>query len=304
MTQITLVGAGSVEFTRILLADLSDFPELAEATVVLHDIDPERLATAERIAAATNAATGARLRIATQLDRRAALEGADFVVNEIQVGGFEATLRDFEIPTRHGLRQTIGDTLGIGGIFRALRTIPVLLAIADDMADVCPQAILLNYTNPMAMLCWAVARGGRHTRIVGLCHSVQNTHEQLAAIVGVPDFWLLLQKLEPFGSGNPVPVFVARNAKLVQPPRVLKEKHLKLRVVAGDRNSNGSKFQRGFDALGWRMAERLTPESLLLGSTLDLAFAVDYNEHPEFGGVQLNLLDFASAETAASAAGS
>ncbi|MFZ0915048.1 MAG: single-stranded-DNA-specific exonuclease RecJ [Candidatus Korobacteraceae bacterium] len=116
------------------------------------------------------------------------------------------------------------------------------------------------------------------------------------------DFWLLLQKLEPFGSGNPVPVFVARNAKLVQPLRVLKEKHLKLRVVASDRNSNGSKFQRGFDALGWRMAERATQESLLLGSVLDLAFTVDYNEHPEFGGVQLNLLDFAPAAASAASA--
>ena len=115
------------------------------------------------------------------------------------------------------------------------------------------------------------------------------------------DFWLLLQKLEPFGSGNPVPVFVARNAKLVQPPRVLKEKHLKLRVVGSERNSNGSKFQRGFDALGWRMAERATQESLLLGSVLDLAFSVDYNEHPEFGGVQLNLLDFAAAAAASAA---
>ena len=116
------------------------------------------------------------------------------------------------------------------------------------------------------------------------------------------DFWLLLQKLEPFGSGNPVPVFVARNAKLVQPARVLKEKHLKLRVVPGGGNFNGSQWKRGYDALGWRMAERLTQESLLLGSTLDLAFTVDYNEHPEFGGVQLNLLDFAPAAAAASAA--
>ncbi|MGB8772441.1 MAG: single-stranded-DNA-specific exonuclease RecJ, partial [Candidatus Korobacteraceae bacterium] len=111
------------------------------------------------------------------------------------------------------------------------------------------------------------------------------------------DFWLLLQKLEPFGSGNPVPVFIARNAKLVQPPRVLKEKHLKLRVVSNERNSNGGQFQRAHDVLGWRMAERLTQESLLLGSVLDLAFTVDYNEHPEFGGVQLNLLDFAPATT-------
>jgi alpha-galactosidase len=186
MTRITLIGAGSVEFTRILLADLVAFPELADATVVLHDIDAERLQTAERIAAATNDATRGRLRIESHLERRAALEGADFVINEIQVGGFDATLRDFEIPARYGLRQTIGDTLGVGGIFRALRTIPVVLDIADDMAELCPDAPLLNYTNPMAMLCWAVWASGRRTRVIGLCHSVQNTHEQLAEIVGVP----------------------------------------------------------------------------------------------------------------------
>jgi alpha-galactosidase len=184
--RIVLIGAGSVEFTRILLADLIAFPELAEATVVLHDIDPERLATAESIAAATNRATGAHLRIEAHLDRRAALDGADYVINEIQVGGFDATLRDFDIPKRYGLRQTIGDTLGVGGIFRGLRTIPVLLDIADDMAAMCPRAPLLNYTNPMAMLPWAIWASGRSTRVIGLCHSVQNTHEQIAEIVGVP----------------------------------------------------------------------------------------------------------------------
>jgi alpha-galactosidase len=185
--RITLIGAGSVEFTRILLADLSAFPELAEATIVLHDINPERLTTAEQIATAANATAEAHFNIEAHLDRRAALEGADFVINEIQVGGFDATLRDFEIPKRYGLRQTIADTLGVGGVFRALRTIPVLLAIADDMAELCPEATLLNYTNPMAMLCWAVWASGRDTRIVGLCHSVQNTHEQLAEIIGVPE---------------------------------------------------------------------------------------------------------------------
>jgi alpha-galactosidase len=186
MPRITLIGAGSVEFTRILLADLIAFPELAESTIVLHDIDPERLDTAEQIALATNKATGAQLRIEAHLDRRAALEGADFVINEIQVGGYDATLRDFEIPKRYGLRQTIGDTLGVGGIFRGLRTIPVVLAIADDINEVCPDAVLLNYTNPMAMLPWAVWESGRNTRVVGLCHSVQNTHEQIAEIVDMP----------------------------------------------------------------------------------------------------------------------
>jgi single-stranded-DNA-specific exonuclease len=116
------------------------------------------------------------------------------------------------------------------------------------------------------------------------------------------DFWMLLQKLEPFGSGNPVPVFVARNAKLVQPPRTLKEKHLKLRVMSEERSSNGGQIQRAYDALGWRMADRAAQEPLALGTALDLAFTVDYNEHPDFGGVQLNLLDFQPAEKAVSVA--
>ncbi|MHB8241661.1 MAG: alpha-galactosidase [Solirubrobacteraceae bacterium] len=208
MTRIALIGAGSVEFTRILLADLSDFPELAEATVVLHDIDPGRLETAERIAMATNAATGAAFQVESHLDRRAALDGADFVVNEIQVGGLDATLRDFEIPKSFGLRQTIGDTLGVGGIFRALRTIPVLLEIASDIADVCPEAILLNYTNPMAMLMWAVWEGSPLRRAVGLCHSVQNTHELLAETVGVP-----LEEIDFSTAGVNHQAFVLRFAR-------------------------------------------------------------------------------------------
>jgi len=144
MTHITLIGAGSVEFTRILMADLIEFPELAGSTITLHDINPERLDTAERICRYTIEATGAELQVRAELDRRAALDGAAFVINEIQVGGFEATLRDFEIPKKYGLRQTIGDTIGVGGVFRGLRTIPVLLAIAEDMVELCPSAMLLN----------------------------------------------------------------------------------------------------------------------------------------------------------------
>jgi len=113
------------------------------------------------------------------------------------------------------------------------------------------------------------------------------------------EFWMSLQQLEPFGSGNPVPVFVVRGAKLVQPLRVLKDKHVKLRIMAGQPPSDGGRFQRAYDALGWRMAERATQESLLIGDKLDLAFTLDYNEHPEFGGVQLNLVDFARAVPAA-----
>jgi single-stranded-DNA-specific exonuclease len=116
------------------------------------------------------------------------------------------------------------------------------------------------------------------------------------------DFWLALQKLEPFGSGNPTPVFVARNAKLVQPARVLKEKHLKLRAIPSDPNAYGGRFQRAHDVLGWRMAERVASDPLLAGDVLDLAFTVDYNEHPDFGGVQLSLVDFARVAPIAIAA--
>jgi alpha-galactosidase len=183
---ITLIGAGSVEFTRILLADMATFPELRGSVVRLHDIDEERLGTGAQIARYVVSATGAELGVETYPDRRAALDGADFVVNEIQVGGFPATLHDFEIPARHGLRQTIGDTIGVGGIFRGLRTIPVLVDIARDMTELCPRAWLLNYANPMAMLPWAVWEATGLRNVVGLCHSVQNTHEQLAEMVGEP----------------------------------------------------------------------------------------------------------------------
>jgi alpha-galactosidase len=184
--KITFIGAGSVEFTRTLIGDLLGHPELREATLSLHDIDPERLETAGEVASITAREAGAQPSIEAHEDRRSALEGADYAINMIQVGGHAATLLDYEIPARYGLRQTIGDTLGIGGIFRALRTIPVMEAIAADMAAVCPDAWLLNYTNPMAMLCWATYAGTPQQRVVGLCHSVQNTTRQLAEYVGVP----------------------------------------------------------------------------------------------------------------------
>jgi alpha-galactosidase len=124
--------------------------------------------------------------VSATLDRRAVLNGADYVINSVQVGGLAATERDYEVPLRYGLRQTIGDTLGMGGIVRALRTAPVMLGIGNDMAELCPGAWLLNYTNPMAMLCWITYAGTPTARVVGLCHSVQHTTRQLAGIVGVP----------------------------------------------------------------------------------------------------------------------
>ena len=148
---IVIVGAGSVVFTRDLLGDVFSFPELSSVRVVLHDIDPERLETARAIAEATAREVGAHPEITAEADRRRALDGADYVINVIQVGMYDATVLDFEIPAGFGLNQTIADTIGIGGIFRGLRTFPVLAAIARDMAELCPDAWLLNYTNPMAM---------------------------------------------------------------------------------------------------------------------------------------------------------
>ncbi|WP_210491204.1 alpha-glucosidase/alpha-galactosidase [Patulibacter sp. SYSU D01012] len=186
MLKITFIGAGSVTFTRELLGDLLAFEELADAHIALHDIDEERLRTAEAMARWIDGQLGGRATITTHLDRREALDGADFAINMIQVGMHESTLLDFDIPAKYGLRQTIGDTLGTGGIFRALRTIPVLLGIGEDMAAVCPDAWLLNYTNPMSILCQAYAEGSPHKKIVGLCHSIQHTTRQLAEIVDVP----------------------------------------------------------------------------------------------------------------------
>lgn len=184
--KITFIGAGSVEFTAMLLGDILAYPELANCRIALHDIDPERLDTATGVARAIAAENDASPTIEAFPDRRAALDGADYAINAIQVGGHKATVIDHEIPAKLGLRQTIGDTLGVGGVFRTLRTVPVMEGIANDMAAVCPDAWLLNYTNPMAMLCQATYMGTPLKKIVGLCHSVQNTTEELAALVGVP----------------------------------------------------------------------------------------------------------------------
>jgi Alpha-galactosidases/6-phospho-beta-glucosidases, family 4 of glycosyl hydrolases len=185
MPRIVLVGAGSVEFTRNLLGDFLAYPELRDAEIVLHDIDPDRLSTAQRMASWTAGALGAKPRIRATLDRREALEGADFVVNTIQVGGARATQLDFDVPGRYGLRYTINDTINVGGVLRGLRTIPVVLGIALDIADACPGALFLNYTNPMGMLVRAVDEAlGVPT--IGLCHSVYWTVHTLAEYLDVP----------------------------------------------------------------------------------------------------------------------
>jgi alpha-galactosidase len=150
------------------------------------DIDAERLETSHIVVRRLIEAHRAGARVEATSDRRAALEGADYVVTSFQVGGLHpSTVIDFDVPKRYGLRQTIADTLGVGGIMRALRTIPVLLDVCTDMEELCPGALLLQYVNPMAMLCWAVAEVSP-VRTVGLCHSVQHTREELARDLGLP----------------------------------------------------------------------------------------------------------------------
>ncbi|MFQ5596366.1 MAG: alpha-glucosidase/alpha-galactosidase [Anaerolineae bacterium] len=186
MPKITLIGAGSTVFAKNLLGDILSFSELAGSTISLHDIDSKRLRTSEIVAHRVAEVLGTHPTIEATTDRRAALDGADYAINTIQVAGYDpGTVIDFEIPKRYGLRQTIGDTLGIGGIMRALRTIPVLLGMCSDMEELCPDVVHLNYVNPMAMNCWAMSRASR-IRTVGLCHSVPITAGQLATDIGVP----------------------------------------------------------------------------------------------------------------------
>ncbi len=186
MSKITFIGAGSTVFAKNLLGDILSFPELAQSEIALFDIDAERLKTSHIVAQRVAEAVGANPTISATLNRQEALKGADYAISMIQVGGYKpSTVVDFEIPKKYGLRQTIADTLGIGGIMRGLRTIPVLLEMCHDMEQLCPDVTFLQYVNPMAMNCWAISRASS-IKTVGLCHSVQGTAEQLAHDIGIP----------------------------------------------------------------------------------------------------------------------
>ncbi len=186
MPKITFIGAGSTVFAKNLMGDIWSYPELADATICLMDIDAQRLKQSEQVAHHIINTLGINPTVETTTDRREALTGADYVVCMIQVGGYEpATVIDFEIPKKYGLRQTIADTLGIGGIMRGLRTIPVLLNILKDMEELCPEALFINYVNPMCMNQWAMSRASS-IKTVGLCHSVPGTAHELSHDIGVP----------------------------------------------------------------------------------------------------------------------
>lgn len=188
--KITFMGAGSSVFARNVIGDCLSTEALRDATFALYDIDGERLQQSKLILEAIQKEKGGYGKLECYLgveQRKDALRGANFVVNAIQVGLYDpCTIIDFEVPKKYGLRQTIGDTLGIGGIMRGLRTIPVMQGFADDMEEVCPDAWLLNYTNPMAMLAGYMQR---HTGVktVGLCHSVQVCSEGLLKDLGMED---------------------------------------------------------------------------------------------------------------------
>lgn len=172
--RICFLGAGSTVFAKNILGDCIRTPELGSFEIALHDIDEKRLNESFQVINAVNNRYGRPATIYKYLDRREALKGAEYIVNAIQVGGYvPCTVTDFEIPKKYGLRQTIADTLGIGGIFRALRTIAVLEDFARDIEEICPDALFLNYTNPMAMLTGYMQT---HTKVktIGLCHSVQS----------------------------------------------------------------------------------------------------------------------------------
>ena len=184
--KITLIGAGSTVFAKNLIGDILSYPELSETRFSLYDIDAKRLAESEIVARRINQALGTRATIEATTDRARAMDGADFAINMVQVGGYRpGTTTDFDLPKSAGLEQTIADTLGIGGIMRGLRTIPVLLDMANDMERLCPDVLHLNYVNPMAMNCMGLAKGSK-IKTVGLCHSVRHTAEELSRDIGVP----------------------------------------------------------------------------------------------------------------------
>ena len=191
MPKITFMGAGSTVFAKNVLGDSMMTPALEDSVIALYDIDAVRLEDSKRMLDTINRNNGGKATIETYLgveNRKAALCGANYVVDAIQVGGYEpCTVTDFEIPKKYGLRQTIADTLGIGGIFRALRTIPVLEDFAEDIHKECPRALFLNYTNPMAILTGYLQRY-TNIRTIGLCHSVQVCASGLLRGVGMDEY--------------------------------------------------------------------------------------------------------------------
>ncbi|GHA34446.1 alpha-glucosidase/alpha-galactosidase [Devosia pacifica] len=185
--KVTFIGAGSTVFMKNIIGDLLQRPALAGASIALMDINTERLEESAIVAGKIAKTLDVPAKIETYTDQKKALEGANFVVVAFQIGGYEpATVTDFEVPKKYNLRQTIADTLGVGGIMRGVRTVPHLWKICEDMTQVCPDAIMLQYVNPMAINTWAISAKYPNIKQVGLCHSVQGTAHELAHDLDIP----------------------------------------------------------------------------------------------------------------------
>ena len=185
--RITFIGAGSTTFAKNIVGDILQRKATSGATIALMDVNPERLAESEIVVRKLISTLGVKAKIETHLNQRKALDKADFVVVAFQIGGYEpCTVTDFEVPKKYKLRQTIADTLGVGGIMRGLRTVPHLWKICEDMMQLCPDAHLLQYVNPMAINTWAISARYPKIKQVGLCHSVQGTAEELAHDLDIP----------------------------------------------------------------------------------------------------------------------
>lgn len=185
MPKIVFIGAGSLVFFQRLMIDILSFPALRNSQFELVDIDVKRLGYAKKIAERIIREKKFLAKVYATTKRKEALDGADYVIITILVGGIEVISKDINIPLKYGVDQCIGDTLGPGGVFRALRTIPIIIDICRDIERMCPKALVINYTNPMAMLCWAMEESTK-VKYVGLCHSVQGTAMLLARYIGAP----------------------------------------------------------------------------------------------------------------------
>ncbi len=185
MAKIAFIGAGSVTFARRILTDILTWPEQRESALALMDIDGETLAITSQFVQRLIREQGLGATVTATTDRREAIAGADYVITAIDVGGQPLRMQDWKIPARYGVYQTVADTIGPGGVFRGLRTAPVLAAIAQDMDELCPDALLINYANPMNINMWLIGATS-NVRAVGLCHSVQGTAGQLANYMDLP----------------------------------------------------------------------------------------------------------------------
>jgi alpha-galactosidase len=185
--KVAFIGAGSTVFMKNIIGDVLHRPAFSNCTVALMDPNPERLGESEIVAGKLARTLGTKAVIETHSDQKRALQGADFVVVAFQIGGYEpSTVIDFEVPKKYGLRHTIADTLGVGGIMRGLRTVPHLWKLCEDMMQICPDAILMQYVNPMAINTWAISAKYPKIKQVGLCHSVQGTAGELARDLDLP----------------------------------------------------------------------------------------------------------------------